>query len=178
MQHSLKTISVFASILAITAVIGGCSNSRSERKSNENFVQTHQNDDVTRIEATMYQRRGDEAKMGRIRFRERDSGLSMTVNLRGLQPNTEYRLAVYDILACGIVDHEKSGETMVCEKERQNISLPTFRSDAEGSVRNSFTITGTTAAEMNRMKLSLIRRNDNGQRVEAGWGILEESGWF
>lgn len=177
MKQSVKTLTALASVLALVAVAGGCN--RSERGLNAEYVQTHQDDEVTRLGARMFQRTGDQNRMGSIRFGEKDSGLQMRVDLKDTRPNTEYRLVVYDMAGCDVKrGRVKNMATEECEFEKTSISLPALNSDAKGNIQSSFLINGVTAAELENTKLVLTRRNTDGNRVTAGWGVLKTRGWF
>lgn len=174
MKKSFKIISAFASILTIAVILSGCSSSNRSQSGNEKFVQTHQDDKVTHVGAQMLQATSQNG-MGDIQFRERDSGLQMRVNLNNTRPNTDYRLFVYDLGCC---EPNCVREAMKCDKERTDIVIPGFRSDANGNVSIAFLANNVTAAELDGKKLALTRMDANGNRVTVGKGLLKNKSWF
>ena len=167
----IKTFSIFVSVLAMTAVIGGCSSRKSQPT--ESIVQTHQDDDITRVGARMQQRTNGN-RMGSIRFNETESGLQMTVDLRNTRPNTEYRLWVYDLGGCTIKEFKQDKDSANCEKQKMNVRLPAIQSDADGNIQSTFMLTGVSAAELDNSKLTMTRPDANGNKTKVSWGWLKQ----
>ncbi|MCL2538325.1 MAG: hypothetical protein FWF34_00555 [Alphaproteobacteria bacterium] len=178
----MKKLSILVSVLAVTAVLGGCSSSN-EPKTGE-FVQTHQRDNITEVSARIVQVRGEQTtRLGEVRFRERESGLQMLADLNNLRANTEYRFVVYNLVDCTVPgavkkdekcpDNKKTAAKKDCEKERSDIRLPAFHADANGRANISFLANGVTAAELNNTKIGLTRGG-----VKVGHGMLTERNWL
>jgi hypothetical protein len=162
MNKILKTLSLFASVFAVVGFLGGCSSSGdAKHHRDERIVRTHQDDDITRIGARMYQKHGDKGEMGSIKFTEKDSGLEMDLDLKDMRPGMEYKLYV----------HNAKGE-------ESDIKLPNVRADANGKVKRTYMITGVSAAELDNMKIVLKRVNSDGTEPHVGWGKIKERGWF
>ena len=182
MKNLLKKLCIATSVLGVAAIMGGCSSTpESANERNIEYVQTHQKDDVTSVHARMRQKSGERSRMGSVRFTETQSGMKMVVDLRDLRPSTEYSFVVYEITGCEVQKDrtnrtaKKIGE---CEKVKQNIQLPAFRSGQSGNALDTYMITGLTAAELNNKRLGLTRENDKGETVTVGWGALKEGGLF
>ena len=181
MKNLTKKLFLLTSVMSIAVVMAGCSSSssRNERNRDVDYVQTHEDDDVTRISARMFQRfgpvdsNGRGNRMGAIKFNETESGLKMFVVLNNVRPGVEYTLYVYDMVGC-----DKSNPQAGCEKKKLDISFPKVTGDAEGRIRARFMATGVTAAELNDAKITLNRPDANGKEIAVGWGVLKEKRWF
>ncbi len=166
---------MFASVLGVVAIMGGCSSSDTSK--DVEYTQTHQNDDVTNIKAKMYQKYGNKDRMGEIKFAETDSGLKMTVDLKDVRPNTEYNVYVYELKGCDMKKEKKDMRGM-CEKTKQDIDLPMLKGDMNGKIATTYMIRGITAADLDNKKIVLSRENDSGEEVHVGWGMLKEGMMF
>ena len=172
MKHNLKRICVLTSILALVTVVGGCGGG--DRGRNVEYVQTHQNDEVTRLRAVMFQNNADKDRIGTVRFAEKDSGLQMSVDLAGAMPDMEYKVYVYDIKGCGITQAGIDQTIVICVKAKKDLDMPTIKSDGKGNISSTYMITGLTAADLNNTKLVLVRTGDKGDETEVGFGALKE----
>jgi hypothetical protein len=179
MKQVTKKLFTFAGAVGVAAALAGCSSQSKEPASEVNYVQTHQDADVAKISARMFQRAGSAAPsgkgtaMGRIWFRETNSGLQMVIDLNNVRPNVEYTFHVFDMTNCDL-KAPKTG----CEKIRKNVNFPTVTGDADRNLRATFMATGITAADLNGGKITLNRPDANGQEVEVGWGMLRERRLF
>ncbi|MDR1207376.1 MAG: hypothetical protein LBK26_03110 [Rickettsiales bacterium] len=181
MKQLTKNFFMFASILSISAVLAGCSSSTTgDKKSNEvNYVQTHEDDDITKLSARMFQRfgapdqSGNESGMGRIWFRETDSGLQMVVDLQNVRPGVEYTFYVYDM-----TDSNKKAPKKSCKKKKMDISFPTVKGDADRNLKATFMVTGLAAADIKGAKITLNRPDASGEEIAVGWGMLKERRLF
>ncbi|MCL2331448.1 MAG: hypothetical protein FWC61_02785 [Proteobacteria bacterium] len=172
MKRNFKRICILSSALALATVIGGCGGG--DRGRNVEYVQTHQQDEITRLRAVMFQNNADEDRIGTIKFGEKDSGLQMSVDLSGAMPDMEYKIYAYDIKGCDIKQIGIDQTIIICVKAKKDISLPIIRSDGKGNINSTYMITGLTAADLNNTKLVLARTNAKGDEIEVGFGALRE----
>jgi Cu/Zn superoxide dismutase len=147
----MKKLSILVSVLAMVAVAGCSSDSTTEGRHVTRAYETHQNADVTKVGARMYQMYGNESHMGSVRFTERDGGLSMVVELFDTRPNHDYYLTT----------------------STHDFGLPAIKSNAAGKINETFILNGITAADLKDTKFYLTR--DGGKRV--GQGDMKKR-WF
>ncbi len=176
MKNFLKKILICSSVLGVVAIMGGCS-SDSDKGKNVEYVQTHQDDEITSIHAKMYQKNGNKDKMGTIKFSETDSGLKMAIDLKDVRPNTEYKLYVFEVKGCD-VKKDKKDMAKKCTKTQKNIDMPMLTGDRNGKIDTTYMITGLTAADLDGKKLVLARDDASGKEVHVGWGLLSQGMWF
>ncbi|MCL1785949.1 MAG: YgdI/YgdR family lipoprotein [Alphaproteobacteria bacterium] len=172
MKKPTKKLALAVSALAVLAVLGGCSSNRVTSEGKE-YNQTHQRDEITHVVARMHQMQGSRAEMGRISFRERESGLQMRVELKNTRPNQEYLVFAYEI-ARGEKDPRNAGPL----KTKAELNLPRIESDRNGNIDATFMIAGVTAAQLNEMKIVISREEKSGDMVKVGWGILGTRSMF
>ncbi|MCL1902571.1 MAG: hypothetical protein FWG18_03015 [Alphaproteobacteria bacterium] len=173
----MKKLAILTSVLALTAVVAGCSGTnRNNNLADTKWVQTHQDADVTRLSARIFNRGIEQQEMGRIAFTEREEGLQMRISLRDVRPNTEYTFRIFEATGCPKTGAgpATSGKELVC----RGIMMPTVRSDADGRINATFMTTGITAADLEQSKISLVRMNADGTEFRAAWGTLRERGIF
>ncbi|MCL2749355.1 MAG: hypothetical protein FWE50_04765 [Alphaproteobacteria bacterium] len=172
MNQTIKKISIFTSALAVIAVMAGCSSTSENRTQNEDYVQTHQNDEVTRLGAKMFQAGDRKTELGNIRFNEREGGLEMRVRLRDVRPSTNFMVRAYDLTSCPMDPNAAPAKTSSA------VLLPDVKSNSEGIVNSTFLIPRVTAAELAETKIVVIRRNADGTETKVAHGILREKSWF
>ncbi len=177
MKNLIRKVIIVSSILGIAAILSGCStmcghpkhhNKKMYRQPQQTtetvvFYQTYEEADITRVNAKMYTRngRGEESKMGNIKFAETDAGLKMMVDLKDLRPGVTYTAKIYQCGSC-------NNNSMCCDKSPMNVNLPQLRIDHVGRLEQSYIIRGLTAEQLNNAKIYLER--DGGYK--AAWGQL------
>ena len=144
-------------VMGLVAMVAGCS----ARTPAPTATQTHYRDKITTAAARMHQTAGEKNRMGSVRFDETRAGLNMIVDLRNVRPNVEYKLLV-----------AKPGAAPDAKCTRMNEKLPRVRGDATGHIRQTYLITGLTAAELNGKELRMYRRDAHGRKVRVGLGHI------
>lgn len=157
MQKILTIMSALAVCLTLTGCYDGGKKHCTSATHGE-YTRTHKYDDVTKLRASMRQTYGDKHELGSIKFTEESSGLAIQAEMTNVRPNTEYSLAVFAMKNC-------NKETKKCDLERKNVNLPKFTSDANGKIKETFIETGISAAELDKLKIEMIR---DGAPVAAG----------
>lgn len=180
MKNLLKNVFIGTLAFGMIVVLGGCSSSSkpsadSAKHKDVEYVQTHQDDKITSIHAKMYQKNGKKDKMGEIKFAEEQSGLQMTAELKDVRPDAEYTLSLYKVKDC---KKDKKSKMAKCDKTKIDADLPTLKGDKDGKVHVTYMITGLTAAELDKTKVVLSRKNDKGEEVHVGWGMLKHGMMF
>lgn len=173
MQNIVKKVFVASSVVAMAALLSGCTLCSGPKKAKHHpvqkpaaeavvFYQTYEDADVNAVAAKMYTRsvRGGESKMGHVKFTEVDAGLKMEVDLIDLRPGVTYTMRIHPCSACA------SG--MCCSNTAMPMAMPTLRIDKAGRLQESFIIRGLTAEKLNHAKLYLER--DGGYK--AAWGTI------
>ncbi len=147
-----KIISVF-SVLGVVALLGACS---SDKGRDMTYYQTHSNDDIKRVSATMHTHSsgGGESRMGTIKFVEEDSGLKMAIDLNSLRPGVEYKIRVYEL---------ECNAKKKCEKDEMSVDLPMLKAGNNGKLSETFMIRGLTAKKLNNTKIVLSRDGNDGR---------------
>ena len=176
----IKKLNALVCVLGLGIILGGCSGS-GQQTSDEGitYVQTHQDDNVTRVFARITAKGEGKERMGRIRFTEKDSGLQMRVRLKDVKPNTEYKLCVYEMTNCDMKAIKKGDKSakQSCEKEKMDLNLPRLQSDKDGNIQSSFMINGLAATQLANTKITVVRET-SGEKTVVGWGMLKQKGMF
>ncbi|MCL2369593.1 MAG: hypothetical protein FWC83_02860, partial [Alphaproteobacteria bacterium] len=135
------------------------------------YAETHTRDDVTSVRARMVTNNEARDRMGEIRFTERDAGLAMSVSMRDMRPNTEYRLMIHDTSKCTKAQLEARDRNCMV---RRNVNLPHFTTDANGRISKDYMYRGLSANELVNNRITVYRLDDRGDRVRVSRGTLEK----
>ena len=174
-----KTLFLLTSLCAVTLLTSACTQCQQQPHDKYGYHEQHQkkhgkhdsknaqykNSDIKKVKANMMTRngKGGQSEMGTIWFTETTDGLKMNADLVYLRPNKTYVAEVYQCDACG--------NDTCCAAEAMSIDLPEFKvTNNDERLKQSYTVHGTTAGQLNNAKL--ILRRDGGYK--AAWGTLKQ----
>lgn len=185
MKNVTKKMLMFASVLGVATMLGGCAANCPGKKSHHQktvqrvqpvavveetdaivVYQTYENADVNHVYAKMYTHssNGGESKMGHIKFKDTDNGLKMIVDLKDLRPGVQYNVKLYQCNSC-------YDDVKCCNNSKlMNVQLPMLQAGISRHLNQTYMIQGLSAAQLNGANIYLER--DGGYK--AGWGKLEK----